>query len=98
MEVDDEEEDFVQMKKRAKIIDEDEPCGTKDVPDDIFEGLTIVVTGVFEIISRDDLVAFIKEKGGKNTSAVSGRTDYLIAGHKLEDGRDATSSGKYRGA
>lgn len=38
------------------------------------------------------------DKGGKNTSAVSGKTSYLVAGHVLEDGREVTSSGKYRNA
>lgn len=32
------------------------------------------------------------------TSAVSGVTDYLIAGAKLEDGREVNTSGKYRKA
>lgn len=29
---------------------------------------------------------------------MSGKTDYLIAGHKLEDGRETHTSGKYRKA
>ena len=29
------------------------------------------------------------------TSAVSGKTDYLIVGYKLEDGRDVTQGSKY---
>lgn len=32
------------------------------------------------------------------TTAVSGRTDYLIAGNVLEDGRDVSESSKYRNA
>ena len=38
------------------------------------------------------------DKGGRNVSAVSGKTNYLIAGHILEDGREVTTSGKYRNA
>lgn len=49
-------------------------------------------------ITRDNLVKFILDKGGKNTSAVSGKTSYLLAGHVLEDGREVSTSGKYRTA
>ena len=38
------------------------------------------------------------DKGGRNVSAVSGKTNYLIAGHILEDGREVNTSGKYRNA
>ena len=56
------------------------------------------MTGEFENISRGELVKFITAKGGKNTSAVSGKTNYLIAGFKLEDGREVETSGKYKAA
>jgi len=72
--------------------------GVKDVPSNAFDGLTMVVTGVFETISREDLVSFIKDKGGKSPSAVSGKTNYLIAGSKLEDGREVNESKKYKDA
>lgn len=55
-------------------------------------------SGIFENISRERLEAFIIELGGRITSAVSGKTDYLIVGHKLEDGRDITTGSKYRKA
>lgn len=72
--------------------------GTKDVQSDLLDGLTFVVSGQFENISRNDLEEFIKAKGGKNTSGVSGKTNYLVIGHKMEDGRDIESGGKYRKA
>lgn len=39
---------------------------------------------------------FIIDKGGFSKSAVSGKTDYLIIGSKLEDGREVTEGRKYR--
>ena len=54
------------------------------------DGLTIVLTGEFQIISRPKLEEFISFFGGKNTSAVSGKTDYLVCGYKYEDGRDVS--------
>ena len=57
-----------------------------------------MLTGIFENIARDRLEKFIHDLGGRTTSAVSGKTNYLITGHKLEDGRDVTTGGKYRKA
>jgi DNA ligase (NAD+) len=44
------------------------------------EGMTFVVSGVFEGISRDEIKKTIEEHGGKNVSSVSARTSYLLAG------------------
>ena len=40
----------------------------------------------------------IGQYGGRCTGSVSGKTDYLITGYKLEDGREVTQGGKYRNA
>ena len=61
-------------------------------------GLTVVVTGVFQGITRDQVEATIKKFGARCTGSISGKTDYLVAGYKLEDGREASTSGKYRSA
>ena len=45
------------------------------------EGKTIVISGNFSI-SRDDMKALIEAHGGKNSSSVSGKTTYLLAGIK----------------
>lgn len=39
---------------------------------------------------------FIISKGGFSKSAVSGKTNYLLIGSKLEDGREVTEGRKYR--
>jgi len=67
-------------------IDEDE---LRDALDPL-EDLTFVISGEFESVSRPKLEQLIKEKGGRVTSAVSGKTDYLLIGYKLEDGREVT--------
>ena len=45
------------------------------------EGLTIVITGNFSV-SRDEIKAMIADNGGKNSSSVSGKTSFLLAGEK----------------
>ena len=54
------------------------------------EDLTFVISGEFESISRSKLDELIKAKRGVTRSAISGKTDYLIVGYKLEDGREVT--------
>lgn len=63
-----------------------------------FSGMSIVVTGTFINNSRQEIEDFVKILGGKLTSAVSGRTSYLIAGGSLEDGRSIEEGNKYRNA
>lgn len=42
-------------------------------------GLTFVITGTLSM-DRDDIKAFIEEKGGKVSGSVSAKTSYLVAG------------------
>ncbi len=48
---------------------------------DALEGKTIVISGNFSI-SREAMKALIEAHGGKNSSSVSGKTSYLLAGSK----------------
>lgn len=43
-------------------------------------GLTIVVTGTLETMSRDEANSLIEENGGKASSSVSKKTSYILAG------------------
>ena len=54
-----------------------EPVETSD---SIFAGKTFVLTGSLSTMTRSEASEKIKERGGKVTSSVSQRTDYLIAG------------------
>tara|TARA_Y100000590_G_scaffold56178_1_gene58898 strand:- start:455 stop:2479 length:2025 start_codon:yes stop_codon:yes gene_type:complete len=44
------------------------------------KGQIFVLTGSFDGISRNELKVFIEERGGKVTSSVSKKTDFLVAG------------------
>ena len=46
-------------------------------------GLTFVVSGVFEKFSRDELKVAIENNGGKVGSAISAKTNYVIAGENM---------------
>uniref|UniRef100_A0A0G4HIC4 BRCT domain-containing protein n=1 Tax=Chromera velia CCMP2878 TaxID=1169474 RepID=A0A0G4HIC4_9ALVE len=64
----------------------------------IFAGKTVVITGVLDGMDREDAEQKIRELGGKTTGSVSGKTDFLLVGSVLEDGRDPTEGKKYQTA
>jgi DNA ligase (NAD+) len=45
--------------------------------------LTLVISGVFLKVSRRELQDLIEKHGGKNTSSISKKTDFLIAGENM---------------
>lgn len=47
-----------------------------------FSGLTFVITGTLENMTRGEAKALIKKHGGKVTGTVSSKTNYLVAGEK----------------
>ncbi|MEY3426612.1 MAG: hypothetical protein RL679_1970 [Bacteroidota bacterium] len=47
------------------------------------EGKSFVVSGVFSAFSRDELKELIESNGGKNVSAISNKTDYVVAGENM---------------
>lgn len=49
----------------------------------ILEGKTFVISGVFTNFSRNELKKSIEDNGGKVTSSISKRTNYLIAGENM---------------
>ena len=55
---------------------------TSDKPQ-VLAGKTFVVSGVFVHYSRDGIKAAIEAHGGKNSSSISGKTDYVLAGENM---------------
>ena len=50
---------------------------------DKLKGMTVVVSGVFETVSRNELKKIIENNGGKVGSSISSKTSYLVAGDKM---------------
>ena len=74
------------------------PFSSDNVASLCLTGTTFVFTGVLETKSREECEELVKILGGRVTTAVSGKTDYLVAGEVLEDGRPYTEGSKYRKA
>ncbi len=62
------------------------------VREGLLSGKTFVITGALAMFSRPEATEFIKKHGGKVTSSVSSKTDYLVVGSepgsKLRKARD----------
>ena len=50
---------------------------------ELLKGVTFVVSGVFETLSRNELKKRIEDNGGKVASSVSSKTSFLVAGANM---------------
>jgi len=62
-----------------KLSQEEESATSEGV----LTGKSLVVSGVFQKFSRDELKSLIEKNGGKNASGISKSTAYLVAGDKM---------------
>ncbi|PCH76260.1 MAG: DNA ligase (NAD(+)) LigA [Flavobacteriaceae bacterium] len=75
----------IELVNRLKIyglqleIIEDENSNVSE----LLAGKTLVVSGVFEILSRNDLKKNIESHGGKVGSSISKKTSYVVAGKNM---------------
>ncbi len=49
----------------------------------VLDGQTIVISGVFAHHSRDEYKHIIEQNGGKNSSSISARTSFILAGDNM---------------
>jgi len=62
------------------------------------QGLVFVFTGEPVYLSRTQIEDLVKACGGFVRGAVSGKTDFLVIGDQVEDGRDVVTGKKYQNA
>ena len=82
---------FFENENNIKVIERLRDAGLnlqiKDVSTDtlqnnVLNGATFVVSGVFEGYSRDGIKDTIEQYGGKVVSSISSKTDFLVSGDK----------------
>ena len=47
------------------------------------EGMSVVISGVFQHHSRDEYKLMIEQNGGKNVGSISGKTSFILAGDNM---------------
>lgn len=57
--------------------------------DGTLAGKKIVVSGVFERFGRNEIKDLIEQHGGENSSSISSKTDYIIAGDQMGPSKKA---------
>lgn len=84
--------DFFQSEDNSELVQRLKAKGlqmeiVQTTPDQhleqVYEGKTLVVSGVFSQFERDELKSLIKSMGGKVASSITGKTDYLVAGENM---------------
>ncbi len=81
-----EEELNLKIVERLKLAGVSMELDESKIPKEsvgVFTGKTFIVSGVFTEFSRDELKLLIEKNGGKNVSALSKSTSYLVAGEKM---------------
>jgi DNA ligase (NAD+) len=71
--------DLVERLKAAGVKTETDGDGSAML-DDRFAGKTFVLTGKLENYTRDDAAKLIEDRGGRVSSSVSKKTDFVVAG------------------
>ena len=56
---------------------------SQEVRSDKLEGMSIVISGVFQKHSRDEYKMMIEQHGGKNVGSISSKTSFILAGENM---------------
>ncbi len=79
--------DFFRLEDNQKMLERLEQGGVNfksleeaNVADQIFDGMTFVITGTLPTMGRMEMEEVIKQHGGKVSGSVSKKTNFLIAG------------------
>ena len=78
-------EQYFSLESTVKLIGELKALGLRMTPSEkksggLFEGKTFVLTGTLPTLSRKEASKIIEDNGGKTSSSVSKKTDYVLAG------------------
>ena len=73
----------VQIVERLKNAGLNMQMEKTETLSNVLANMTFVVSGVFRNYSRNELKSLIISYGGKNTSSISSKTNYLLAGENM---------------
>lgn len=85
--------DFFASTSNQALVEQLRSCGVQleqqpdelplFTPDSPILGKTFVISGTFNYLGRDEYKALIERLGGKISSSISTKTDYVLAGDKM---------------
>ncbi len=81
--------DFFREERNAQLVDRLAEAGVrmqmeeKQAASDILAGQNIVISGTFTHHSREEYKQIIEDNGGKNTSSISKKTSFVLAGEGM---------------
>ena len=81
--------DFFSVTDNITLIDRLKVAGLQFelsdsyIASDKLMGKTIIISGVFERHSRDELKTLIEKNGGVNVTSISSKTDFVLAGANM---------------
>ena len=76
------QEQTIELIKKLKDAGVNMECLEENTEDNRFEGKTFVLTGSLETLTRKEAEDIIEKFGGKTSSSVSKKTDYVLAGEE----------------
>ncbi len=84
-------QEFFKSEANIKIIDRLKQQGLQleisaeqlEGQSDKLKGEIIVISGVFETMSRDEIKKLIEDNGGKVSSSISSKTSFIVAGENM---------------
>lgn len=77
------EEENLEIIERLKEVGLQFEIKVAENSTNLLEQKTIVISGVFEKVSRKEIKDLIEQNGGKNTGSISKKTDFLVAGENM---------------
>ncbi len=81
--------DYFSIPEHRVLIEELKQAGLQlktekqELESDLLKGQSIVISGVFSHYSRDELKNLIELHGGRNSSSISSKTTYVVAGENM---------------
>ena len=76
------QEQTVDLINKLKNVNVNMKLNEEEIIDNRFEGKVFVLTGTLEEFTRDEASKIIENYGGKTSSSVSKKTDYVLAGEE----------------
>ena len=71
------------LKEAGLQLEQEKKVQGETSSSNILSGMSIVVSGVFSTMSRDEIKQLIEDFGGKNVSSISSKTTFVVAGDKM---------------